>query len=88
MRYYLCHYVRREDPGDLLLGFHWREAIWAYDGQPKPKRVESYSFYEKNMFDKETGKNVGDTRNFCISPKCKHEDCGPTILIFDSLKRS
>lgn len=82
-KYYLCHYVRREDIGDLLWGYNWRKAIWVDDGTPVPRGLTRYSFYENNMFDKNTGVNVGDTQNFCIDKHCDHEDCGPMTLLYE-----
>jgi hypothetical protein len=80
-QYYVCHYVNREDPGDLLWGYNWREAVLVVEGKyPHFPRAGEHAAIEACMFDLETGKNVGDTRNFCVSQYCSHEDCGPSTL--------
>jgi hypothetical protein len=85
MRIYECRYVRREDPGDLVWGYYWRPAILVDDGtiNMHPSTPEQITAVENNIFDMETGKNVGDTRNFCINPHCCHEDCAPLTLIWE-----
>lgn len=83
MKYYLCHYVRREDPGDLLWGYNWREAVMAVEDGFNPNGAK-FAEVEERMFDKETGKNVGDTGNYCINPHCGHEDCGPMVMLAEA----
>lgn len=82
MRIYECRYVRRGDPGDLLTGYLWRKAI-IVDECPHLGELfmGSSSEIEKCMFDYDTGKNVGDTYNFCVNPNCCHSDCAPMTLI-------
>lgn len=75
----------------MLGGYRWREAILAVEEKPPTFGVEAvalynkhgWSYIEKDMFDKETGQSVGNTRNFCIKSSCGHEDCGPCVLLFD-----
>lgn len=85
MRVYECRYVRREDPGDLVWGFYWRPAVVVVE----EGRDDAFPFVgltlgeiEERMYDKETGRNVGDTYNFCIDPCCTHEDCAPLTQIY------
>lgn len=83
-RFYECRYVRREDPGDLLWGYIWRPAILVDDLPHYGEFLHlSTSEIEALMVDKETGKPVGDTRNFCIDPHCGHNDCAPMTLLVE-----
>ncbi len=82
---YECRYVNRDDPGDLVWGYNWRTAILVDEGgliliMPNEEQIKKI---EENMFDKETGACVGDTRNFCVNPHCQHEDCAPTTLLVE-----
>jgi hypothetical protein len=84
MRIYECRYVRREDPGDLVFGFMWRPAVLVDECQHLGEAFHyQHRELEALMFDKETGKNVGDTRNYCVDPHCCHEDCAPLTLIWE-----
>ena len=86
MRVYECRYVRKDDPGDLLWGFHWRPAVIVDERclyHDYPFMGLTHEEIEACMFDKETGENVGDTRNYCINPTCYHEDCAPMTLLYD-----
>jgi hypothetical protein len=76
----LCHYVRRCDPGDLVWGYNWREAVLVWPEFPYV--FGKHADIESCMFDKETGEPVGDTGNYCVNHWCSHEDCAPTSLLF------
>lgn len=80
-KFYECRYVRHQDPGDLLHGYKWRPAILVVEDGFDPYLGRSTAAVESRMFDKETGVNVGDTRNYCINPFCCHDDCAPLQLI-------
>lgn len=85
MKIYVCHYVNRTDPGDLLMGYNWRKAIlFTEDGH---RRAKTHREIENRMVDYETGKPVGDTRNYCVDRFCNHEGCGPMTLIFEGVSR-
>lgn len=84
MRIYECRYVRREDIRDLVWGCCWRPALLVDDFKHYGEiHRASCSDLEARMFDKETGKNVGNTANFCINPHCMHVDCTPLTLIWE-----
>lgn len=87
MKVYICRYVRRADPGDLLVGYIWRKAVLVLDSEdeygPHDFLLVPHVYFEERMFDYETGENVGDTLNYCLGRRCWHPDCGPTKLIFE-----
>lgn len=82
MHIYECRYVSRQDHGDLLGGFRWRPAVLVLDNEYEYSTRYTHEYLESRMFDKETGKPVGDTRNYCVCPFCTHEDCAPLTLIY------
>lgn len=72
----LVKYVRREDPGDLVYGYIWRDAV--YVGEPLQFDLDACAEHEARMFDYETGEPVGDTFNYCLmpTPLCYDVGCG------------
>lgn len=86
MQIFLCHYVPKDSEGDLLSGYDWREALLVLPDNRHVDITRDLSqlmpeYVDSLLIDRKTGKETGETRNYCVNPRCDHIDCGPAYLL-------